>query len=178
MISYIKLGSAFTITQSIPVSTSGDTVTIKIVRVSDGYTWNFSMLAFENADNSGSMTWVSNSIWKSSFTPPTQDTYQVVITDSTLDVEYSQTLIAENQDTAINITEEAAGTSASDQLTAVENAIIARLNGGAVQSYSAMGRNLQYVPLSELYKIRALLRQEVAAGSGRTTSFVQFNDPV
>jgi len=37
--------------------------------------------------------------------------------------------------------------SKQEMLENVENAINARITGGAVQSYSIGGRNLQYVPL-------------------------------
>lgn len=61
------------------------------------------------------------------------------------------------------------GTVATTQelLDAVETAISARLSGGAVQSYSIGGRNLQYVSLKELYDIRDRLRAEVNTGTSR-----------
>jgi hypothetical protein len=40
------------------------------------------------------MTFISGILWKQSFTPPTEDTYIVTITDSTLDVSYVQVLKA------------------------------------------------------------------------------------
>lgn len=64
-------------------------------------------------------------------------------------------------------------TTAEDMLTAVEAAITARLNGGAVQSYSIDGRNLQYVSLTELYTLRTKLKGEVAAETG-TRNYVAF----
>lgn len=91
---YIKVGTLFWIIQAIPDSATGDTVTVKIKRLSDGYTWNFSTTEFTEAATSGTMTFVSDNIWKTSFTPPTEDTYLVVIEDSTLDVKYFQTLKA------------------------------------------------------------------------------------
>jgi hypothetical protein len=59
----------------------------------------------------------------------------------------------------------------------VENAINARMTGGAVQSYSIGGRNLQYITLSELMKLRDQLKQEVASGASRT-SYARFDKPV
>ena len=56
-----------------------------------------------------------------------------------------------------------------EMLENVENAINARMTGGAVQSYSIGGRNLQYITLSELMKLRDQLKQEVASGTSRTT---------
>jgi hypothetical protein len=63
-----------------------------------------------------------------------------------------------------------------EMLENVEIAINARLKGGAVQSYSIGGRNLQYVLLPELYKLRDQLRREIT-GSGETTSYASFGRP-
>ncbi len=64
-----------------------------------------------------------------------------------------------------------------EMLENVENAINARMTGGAVQSYSIGGRNLQYISLSELMSLRDKLRQETASGNTRTT-YVEFGEPV
>lgn len=63
-----------------------------------------------------------------------------------------------------------------EMLQNVENAINARLTGGAVQSYSIGGRNLQYITLTELTKLRDQLRKELSSGSG-TTAYAEFKDP-
>lgn len=84
----------FPIVEAIPESVSTDTVTITIRRLLDGYYWNFSTLAFQVAEASGSMTWDYDIFWKQSFTPPTEDTYMVLIEDTTLDVKYPQALKA------------------------------------------------------------------------------------
>lgn len=63
-----------------------------------------------------------------------------------------------------------------EMLENVETAINARMTGGAVQSYSIGGRNLQYITLSELIKLRDQLRREVAALGGATT-YAGFKDP-
>jgi len=64
-----------------------------------------------------------------------------------------------------------------EMLENLEIAINARMTGGAVQSYSIGGRNLQYITLSELIKLRDKLRQEIASGSSRT-SYAKFENPV
>ncbi len=64
-------------------------------------------------------------------------------------------------------------TTTDQMLAAVEAAINARLTGGAVQSYSIEGRNLQYTNLTELYKIRTKLKAEVASETG-TRNYVKF----
>ena len=66
--------------------------------------------------------------------------------------------------------------SKQEMLENVENAINARVNGGAVQSYSIGGRNIQYIPLPELMKLRDQLRREIAI-SGGTTTYVTFGSP-
>lgn len=101
---YIKVGSLFWIIQAIPESVTGDTVTIEIRRLSDGYTWNFLTLAFTAPATTGSMTFVNGITWKASFTPPTADTYIVTVHDETLDVKYSQTLNATGQAAAAGLT--------------------------------------------------------------------------
>ena len=63
-----------------------------------------------------------------------------------------------------------------EMLDNVDNAINARLNGGAVQAYSIGGRNIQYSPLSELMKLRDQLRREVATSGGSTT-YAGFGSP-
>jgi len=63
-----------------------------------------------------------------------------------------------------------------EMLDNVETAINARITGGAVQSYSIGGRNLQYIPLQDLYKLRDQLRREIA-GSGGATTYVSFGRP-
>ena len=63
-----------------------------------------------------------------------------------------------------------------EMLDNVDNAINARLNGGAVQAYSIGGRNIQYIPLSELMKLRDQLRREVSTSGGSTT-YAGFGSP-
>lgn len=67
-----------------------------------------------------------------------------------------------------------------EMLDNVEAAINARMTGGAVQSYSIGGRNLQYITLTELIKLRDSLRQEIASngGSGSRTSYARFDNPI
>lgn len=63
-----------------------------------------------------------------------------------------------------------------EMLENVENAINARMTGGAVQSYTIGGRNIQYIGLEELRKLRDQLRREIA-GSGGTTTYASFGRP-
>ena len=63
-----------------------------------------------------------------------------------------------------------------EMLDNVEIAINARMTGGAVQSYSIGGRNLQYISISELLKLRDQLRKEIAGGKTNTT-YAGFDNP-
>ena len=66
----------------------------------------------------------------------------------------------------------------SDLLTAVEAAISARLNGGAVESYGIEGYNLRYASLEQLMKLRDKFRLEVDRASGtQATNFASFKRP-
>jgi len=63
-----------------------------------------------------------------------------------------------------------------EMLENVEIAINARMTGGAVQSYTIGGRNIQYIGIEELRKLRDQLRREIA-GSGGTTTYASFGRP-
>jgi hypothetical protein len=45
-----------------------------------------------------------------------------------------------------------------------------------VQSYSIAGRNLQYISLTELIRLRNQLRKEIA-GTETTTTYAEFKNP-
>ena len=91
---YIKTGDAASFVQAISQSAVGDTVTVSILRLSDGYYYDFDAGAFVVGSASGVMTFVSGEVWKQAFTPPTSDLYIVTINDVTLDVKYYQYLQA------------------------------------------------------------------------------------
>ena len=63
----------------------------------------------------------------------------------------------------------------SEMLDAVNAAIAARLAGGAVQSYSLEdGRNIQYITMTELLKLRDRLNTEAAGPISDRTSYANF----
>ena len=64
-----------------------------------------------------------------------------------------------------------------EMLDAVNNAINARLTGGAVQSYTISGRNIQYIPLSELKELKKELQAQLASEKGNARTFVSFRNP-
>lgn len=163
---YIPYNTSFTAVLRIPESASGDTVTYVIYKASDGSTFA-----------SGNATYVAGNNWKVAFTPTTLDElYILELNDSTLDAKVSE------QYKAISSLplppEPVSGTDTQSLLTAVNNAILAVLNGGAVQSYSIGGRNLQRYSLKELRDLKAeLLAQLAAETSGGTTNYADFEDP-
>ena len=63
-----------------------------------------------------------------------------------------------------------------EMLENVETAINARMTGGAVQSYSIGGRNLQYMQLPELEKMRDKLIRQLSPSGGATT-YASFGRP-
>ncbi|MDD3906572.1 MAG: hypothetical protein PHS46_08665 [Candidatus Omnitrophica bacterium] len=68
--------------------------------------------------------------------------------------------------------------SLQDMLDNVEIAINNILAGGAVQSYSVNGRNLQRCSLNELRDLRKQLKAEIAAGQTTPTrSYASFSRP-
>ena len=61
-----------------------------------------------------------------------------------------------------------------DMLKAVNQAIAANLNGGAVQSYSIGGRNIQKATLAELWKMRDDLTRLIGAQKGGGRTYAKF----
>jgi len=64
----------------------------------------------------------------------------------------------------------------AELLVAVRAAIYAMMSGGAVQSYSIGGRNLQRCSLAELRELEKHYQAQVDAGRGRTTNYAEFGD--
>lgn len=164
---YIILNQSFTAVIETPESLNTDTVTYTIYKASDG-----SVFA------SGNMSFVAGINWKVAFTPTTEnETYIVEVNNATLDVIYSKNFrCVRNATMTASVTTTTAATDA-EMLVKVNEAITAYLNGGAVQSYSIGGRNLQRTPLSELYKIRDRLERRIAASTGSLTNYASFENP-
>jgi len=97
---YIKSGQSFKVNQSIPGSSSGDSVTIKVRRNSDGFYWNFSTEAFQSGSASGTMTYDYEEFWNASFTPATADDAHNITITSAASIDYYQTLISVGTATA------------------------------------------------------------------------------
>jgi len=65
----------------------------------------------------------------------------------------------------------------AELIALVEAAIEARLAGRPVQSYSIDGRNIQYVSLQELFKVREQLQAEHGAQQ-RSVNYAEFTEAV
>ena len=91
---YIKTDDVFDIVQAIAGSADSDTVNVTVMRLSDEYYWNFTDEEFTSTADTGTMTYVTGELWTQSFTPPTDDTYIVTITDVTLGTSFTQVLKA------------------------------------------------------------------------------------
>lgn len=164
---YITLNDSFTAVIRIPESQSGDSVSYVIYK-SDGSTFA-----------SGSASYVAGNNWKVTFTPLTNnETYILEITDTTLDITRTESFIAKSAP-QVALDESEALTS-SELLTKVNQAISARMNGGAVQSYSIGGRNLEYMTLRDLTEFRDKLKKEVSAAAlaKNTQTHARFNGAI
>ena len=64
-----------------------------------------------------------------------------------------------------------------EMLDAVNAAIYARLTGGAVASYTISGRNIQYIPLSELKEMKKELQAQLASEKGSARTYASFKNP-
>lgn len=64
-----------------------------------------------------------------------------------------------------------------EMLDNLNTAINARLSGGAVQSYSHNGRNIQSFSLGDLMNLRKQLQAAVASERGDCTSYASFVRP-
>ena len=64
-----------------------------------------------------------------------------------------------------------------EMLDAVNNAIHQKMTGGAVQSYSISGRNIQYYSLKELIDLRHELQISLTAEQGGARNYAGFKRP-
>ena len=175
---YIKTGKLCDIVQAIPESAPSNEVAIVIQRLSDSYSWNFTNLAFENASNAGAMTFTFDIFWKANFTPPSSGTYIVSIENTDLDVKYAQVLTAVSDAPPSPVTPEAVEVTPQALLSIVNQAIYAKLSNGAVQSYSISGRNIQYMSLAELEKMRERYIAEIQASKSSGRTYARFRNPI
>lgn len=163
---YIQVNKAHTEVIGIPESQSSDVVTFQIFRASDN-----SLFA------SGNAVYVGGFNWKLSFTPTALDVYAIDVYDQVLDMTYSRSLQAVSSATLSQPVGGDETPTTAELIVLIDKAIGARLKGGAVQSYSIGGRNLQYMTLSELRSLRADLNKEIAAQNGGGRTYAKFVNP-
>ncbi len=164
---YIQVSQSFTAVIDIPESQSSDSVTYKVYKASTGFIFA-----------QGNAVFVAGINWKISFTPDTLDVYVVEVSDTTIDVVYSQNFQSINSAVLTQPVEgDTPAPTASELIILVDRAIKTRLLGGAVQSYSIGGRNLQYMTLSELRSLRADLSKQIAAQNGGGRNYAKFVNP-
>ncbi len=65
----------------------------------------------------------------------------------------------------------------SEMLNQVNAAISARLIGGAVDSYSINGRNIEYMPMPDLLALKRDLEKQLASENGGSRNYAKFVDP-
>jgi len=68
-------------------------------------------------------------------------------------------------------------TAAQDIIDAIDTAILAKLNGGAVRSYGIGDRNLTHMSLKELRETRKEYAALVSAEQGGVINYASFKDP-
>ena len=68
-------------------------------------------------------------------------------------------------------------TAAQDIIDAIDTAILAKLNGGAVRSYGIGDRNLTHMSLKELRETRKEYEALVGAEQGGVKNYASFKDP-
>jgi len=163
---YVNINEAFTAIVPIPESHNTDTVTYSVYKASDATVFA-----------SGTATFVAGINWKISFTPNVADVYIVEVNDTTLEVIYSQSFKAVRNATMTASVTTAAAATDSEMLVKINEAITTRLNGGAVQSYSINGRNLQYVTLQELWQLRRDLEVAISGKAGGARNYASFVNP-
>ena len=163
---YIQVNKIHTEVIGIPESNSAHTVTFQIFKASDNYLFA-----------SGAVVYVGGINWKLSFTPTSLDVYAIEVRNQDLDVTYSRSVQAVSSVTLSQPVEEETTPTTNELIELIDKAIAARLRGGAVQSYSIGGRNLQYMTLSELKNLRTELNELLAAGKGGGRNYAKFVNP-
>lgn len=163
---YIQVKKVHTEVVGIPESKDGHIVTYQVFQASDN-----SLFA------SGTAVYVGGLNWKISFTPTVLDVYAIDVYNQDLDVTYSRSVQAVSSVTLSQPVEDEETPTTSELIELIDKAIATRLRGGAVQSYSLGGRNLQYMTLSELRSLRADLGKQIAAEKGGGRNYAKFVNP-
>lgn len=166
-------------------SSSVTGVKFGIIRMSDGYWYDFSSSTFKLSgwttqyqamSESSNGLWVYPTGWTS---PNIKGAYavQFLVTDNVSE-DPAQGEIIEVTDLVQTIVSPIVPETTKDgTLAKIDAAIDAILNGGAVQSYTYNGRNLSRYSLTELEALRKRLVKEInASTSGSRRNYVTFGD--
>lgn len=152
----IYLNEAIPLSIVIPQSSSGDTVTYEIIKVSDG-----------SVVQSGSMTFVRDEIWRVSYTPAALGVFALKVNNTTISSKRENFYRVVAASTVVTTGSDTVPTTQA-MLDNVRIALNAKLTGGAVQSYTISGRSVQNYSLKELMELEASLikRLQAEAGTG------------
>ena len=173
----VTVGNLVNIIQPIFRSLSSDNVIVKIKSLANGQYWNFASLTFEDANNTGIMSWDGDYGWKCSFTPFIAGQYRVIINDITQDAPFEQIFIAESTTTSTPSTSTAPTN--AEILVNIRTAINTKMTGGAVQSYKIGERNIAYYSLDELMRLETFYSNKVAAETAYSnTTYIEFEEPI
>lgn len=160
----IYLNQAIDLLITVPLTTSGNTVTYEIFN------------AAGTVIQSGNMVFVRDEIWKvASFTPTSLGALTLKSTESTT---------LQKRENFYNVVSSATVASlpgtvptTQEMLDNVRKAINAKLAGGAVQSYSISGRQLQNYSIDELWRLEENLVKRSAAETGGGRNYAKFVNP-
>jgi len=159
----IPVNRAFSDSFPLPMAAEVDVLVYTIYKQSD-----------DTVFATGNLTFSAGIHWKVTFTPTTlNEQYFIEVVDAAGDVIYSQTYEAVGRTVEVP-SSTTLDTTAAGMLAAVNTAIASNLAGGAVQSYSIAGRNVQRMSLTELYALRDKLQREVNIAYGPRRNYAGF----
>lgn len=165
---YTAVNASLSAVLRIPDSLPADSVTYSILRASDGSTFA-----------TGAAISIGSGLWKVTFTPLVVDeTYVLTLNDTPRDVQTSESYKATVSSIPTVVAPTPPAVTAAELLVKVTAAISSILTGGAVQSYMIGGRNVMYMSLDQLTRLRDNLRKEVSSGRTGTRLFATFSNPL
>lgn len=162
----LYLGESKVLILPIPASSSGDTVTYEIFDTSG------------TVLQSGSMTFVRDEMWKTAaFTPAAAGQIVLKGNDTTIG-QKRENIYSVRPSTEAPAADLSTVPTTQQMLDNVRIAINSKIVGGAVQSYTISGRNIQSYSLKELMDLEKLLIERLSAEQyGGATNYAGFADP-
>lgn len=160
----IYLNQTIDLLITVPLTTASNTVTYEIFKA-DG-----------TVVQSGNMVFVRDEIWKVAAFMPTSL--------GALTLKATEPISLQKRENFYNVVASATVASlpgtvptTQEMLDNVRKAINAKLVGGAVQSYTISGRQLQNYSLDELWKLEENLGKRLAAEAGGGRNYAKFVNP-